>query len=595
MSEKDRVPLFEIANTKKGFFKKEYFYVAAYEDGLIRRWQDEEIFMPLDRLELVFYDRYSIMKNELQEEKRVVYLWYIDDSGNHMELPLIPDKYPDIANQLEKVYKNEWAHMRTVYPVTVRWFIGCTAILEIVNQNHPFVYGAPYMNERFKNVNTETANKNWENTFKSSLERDWGIVNRPSLLEAFPRLFGGASVLNALDKIKNADREKMIKQEIKVLDDIEALGEKSIWAWDLMRMMMLASTGYVCGYLSYEESLDLSLIAGTKLQEIYDSWDDYMESYLFGHGFWDKMQHPDDKWSETSSRKQKYLLNKNHLVNPWQIPWDLPLKREWTSEIPIPTTKNVDIFCLLLNVMDMTDIMSHFLTIHELKAKVSHEQAPYALEDVKTLKKIMFDYLEKLEALLGEEGKAWDLSRDILLQLNQLNESCNQTLITEKEQGKIVYIVLRGLEISGVKKHKLEDLFKDTVMEELALDIEKSMNEFVRVLKDIGEFISVGFYIDHEKVFTIGKNMNAINEKDYMNGSNWGALLRHYLGKHAPDVLTNMEEHPEAGMYVAIYKNTPENEKRADELAEIIQNLVDNEEELYRMVQDESNDIEWDG
>jgi len=140
----------------------------------------------------------------------------------------------------------------------------------------------------------------------------------------------------------------------------------------------------------------------------------------------------------------------------------------------------------------------------------------------------------------------------------------------------------------------LKDLFKDTVMEELALDIEKGMNEFVRILKDVGEFISVGFYVDHQKVLPIGENMNAINEKDYMNGSNWAALLRHYLRKHAPDVLTNMEEHPEVGMFVAIYKNTPENVRRAEELANIIQKLIDNEEELYRIVREESEHIEWD-
>jgi len=48
-------------------------------------------------------------------------------------------------------------------------------------------------------------------------------------------------------------------------------------------------------------------------------------------------------------------------------------------------------------------------------------------------------------------------------------------------------------------------------------------------------------------------------------------------------------------MYVAIYKKTPKNEKRAEELAEIVQNLIDNEEELYRIVQEESDYIEWDG
>jgi hypothetical protein len=59
------------------------------------------------------------------------------------------------------------------------------------------------------------------------------------------------------------------------------------------------------------------LKAGKKLQEIYDSWDDFMESYLLGFGRW-MDQHPDDTYTETNGRKLRYEAMKQHDLNPCQ-------------------------------------------------------------------------------------------------------------------------------------------------------------------------------------------------------------------------------------------------------------------------------------
>ena len=55
-----------------------------------------------------------------------------------------------------------------------------------------------------------------------------------------------------------------------------------------------------------------------------------------------------------------------------------------------------------------------------------------------------------------------------------------------------------------------------------------------------------------------------------------------------------MQTDPEAGMYAAYYPLTPENEARAEKFVKIICNLIENEEELYRIVRDEGDEIEWD-
>ena len=88
--------------------------------------------------------------------------------------------------------------------------------------------------------------------------------------------------------------------------------------------------------------------------------------------------------------------------------------------------------------------------------------------------------------------------------------------------------------------------------------------------------------------------MQEINEEAYMNGYNWEAFFNYYLPKYAPDVCMNMKTDPEAGMYVAYYDLTPENEARAEKFTEIIHSLINNEKELYGIVREEGKAIEWD-
>jgi len=106
--------------------------------------------------------------------------------------------------------------------------------------------------------------------------------------------------------------------------------------------------------------------------------------------------------------------------------------------------------------------------------------------------------------------------------------------------------------------------------------------------------ITVCFYCEHDKIMAIGEKMESINENAYMNGYNWEAFFDYYLSKHAPDVSESMEADPEAGMYAAYYALSPENKVRAEKFVKIIQRLVENEEDLYRIVRDESSDIQWD-
>ena len=121
------------------------------------------------------------------------------------------------------------------------------------------------------------------------------------------------------------------------------------------------------------------------------------------------------------------------------------------------------------------------------------------------------------------------------------------------------------------------------------------MKEYIKLSSDkkFGS-VSVRFYISQEKPLAVGKKMQEINEQAIMTGHNWEALLNYYLDTHHPDVSAGMGSDPDNKNYVAYYKLTPENEKKAEKLAQILEDLIENESELYDIVKNHADEIDWD-
>lgn len=119
------------------------------------------------------------------------------------------------------------------------------------------------------------------------------------------------------------------------------------------------------------------------------------------------------------------------------------------------------------------------------------------------------------------------------------------------------------------------------------------MADYVKVHKSDNR-IDIWFYNEDDKPFAIGEKMYAINEEAYMNGYNWDAVFKYYLAKYAPDVLEGLDSDPEAGSYAAYYERTTENEGKAQKFADMICSLIENEEELYRIIHEDGDKIQWD-
>lgn len=106
--------------------------------------------------------------------------------------------------------------------------------------------------------------------------------------------------------------------------------------------------------------------------------------------------------------------------------------------------------------------------------------------------------------------------------------------------------------------------------------------------------ISVYFNIEEQKASDIGDRMCEINEKAYMNGYNWDSFFNYYLAKNAPHILEGMAYDSEAGSYVVYYDYTEENKRKAKSLENIIIHLIENEEEVYRIIREDGDKIKWE-
>ena len=114
--------------------------------------------------------------------------------------------------------------------------------------------------------------------------------------------------------------------------------------------------------------------------------------------------------------------------------------------------------------------------------------------------------------------------------------------------------------------------------------ISSQFNEKVFLTLDAGD----------SRVMALGEKLASLCPDAYMNGYNWEALFRYYLEQNDPDILTDMKTDPEAGMYVAYWPLTEENEARAKRFEDIIRALAEDEEALCRLVREHGGEIEWD-
>jgi len=302
VSNKERKLLFEIEGKptiEKKFLKKitHRAFVAVYSDKIFTDWGGEQIELSADQI----YDIYIREEGIAGVESRTVVIDF-DWEGEYDYWHMTDEGFPGIAEKMDKVLGNEWAHIREKrnYPDTVKWFTALNAFRGADVGENPFIYATADKIDDKKDEMIEFLSEWWE------------IESREDLLEILPTLLDGRTI------------EQYKEDGVDLADEVERI----LWAWDLGRLAYLSSRSYLCEYLSYVESLDWCLKAGLKLQAIFDSWDDFTYSWINGYAVWQK-ENPNDEDSGAYEFKAAYETYKKLPRNPWNVSWDLMLTKEW--------------------------------------------------------------------------------------------------------------------------------------------------------------------------------------------------------------------------------------------------------------------------
>ena len=178
------------------------------------------------------------------------------------------------------------------------------------------------------------------------LERDWGVTDRASLDETIDWLLTEGHNAGALSLLDDLGAGEMSRDElIAFMEEIgfdeeelvdllaaydakEAYGENAIAGWDLSRAMSLMGWGYLCGYYTYEEAMDKSLETAQMIQQTFDSWDDFFNSYFYGYSYWSE-ESLDDTASQAYERHALYEGLKSDPTGIFRVDWNATLTKEW--------------------------------------------------------------------------------------------------------------------------------------------------------------------------------------------------------------------------------------------------------------------------
>lgn len=179
------------------------------------------------------------------------------------------------------------------------------------------------------------------------LEQSWGVVDKESANEVLDNLLNGNTNQEAqelfvslqLFEFKSAEElqevlsaEDFTQSEINycqaVYSAVEELGGKGILGWDYCRGIYVAAWTHMAGYYTYEEAMDACMEFAEKIQSNFSSWDEFMESYLYGFQYWNEDDRTDSS-SESYRRAQIYEDLKAVENSPFLLDFHMTLEKDW--------------------------------------------------------------------------------------------------------------------------------------------------------------------------------------------------------------------------------------------------------------------------
>lgn len=183
-----------------------------------------------------------------------------------------------------------------------------------------------------------------EEYWKGFLQQTWSITSREEYFSMFDDVCASGQsnsyteLLEILEKntlftpLQIALHLNMEKYQCDRLYFVEAtkdwLGERSLRAWDLGRMIIVTRWAYGAGYISEDEAWEQILPIAKTLRTLYHSREDYLSSYIGGRGFfgssdpWDYMK----SVLESTLKEYQNIESRQHLL--WEIPGEIIERKE---------------------------------------------------------------------------------------------------------------------------------------------------------------------------------------------------------------------------------------------------------------------------
>ena len=175
------------------------------------------------------------------------------------------------------------------------------------------------------------------------LSFSWGIGRRKDALETIENLSNGLHNATFQEDMERTGIPDLTDEEFEQLlaandqrvgiwlrflrDGYTRFGDNACLGWDLSRGIFLLGSCYLAGFATYDEALAQSIVLGEKLQSNFDSWDGFLDSYLYGYLYWREnfSRKPTGDYKKRLKIIEKQKSDPN---GPYALAWRTPLSAD---------------------------------------------------------------------------------------------------------------------------------------------------------------------------------------------------------------------------------------------------------------------------
>ncbi len=214
---------------------------------------------------------------------------------------------------------------------TILWFNATCAVLTDLNGWDYTIFGGQPAADSTESIRQDALDSSWGVTDRATADEtmDWLISEGHRTSFATDMQFIGES---GVESVSKEDRADFILDNFEVsaeeaqcyangYEAYKQYGDDAIAAWDYSRAMWLYASYYLAGYYTLEEALDASLEMAVDIQNSFDSWDSFMDSYFIGYEYWAE--------ENSDERRAVYEDLKAASDSPFNVDWNLEFEKTW--------------------------------------------------------------------------------------------------------------------------------------------------------------------------------------------------------------------------------------------------------------------------